>query len=660
MGEGPDVARLIRFAIKLCAVTTALSLVASAPAARAEEPAPDAALVPDPAFATCLKRAAKVDALTEQVLAGLTDVNCYEPADEAISDLTGAELLTSVTDFRLRSTALTDVTPLAQLDTLRTLQLNVPASVELAPLADLSGLSSLALTSTPQHDLGFLDGMTLDKLTLGATGDRPFEKAGVPVILDVLRIYGPELTDLSDFEGWSAPRVTVGAPKATDVTPILSDRIEGLAITETPVSDLTSVGRLTGLTLLTLGSPTLTDLTPLSNLTSLVTLHLASAPEISDLSPLAGLPALETLNVGSTKVTDVSVAGTMPSLKTLYLPHTKVTSLGPAGSLAGLVDLRAYGSSLQDIEALRGATGLKTVLLQDAQITDISPLADLPKGANLNLENNRIHDFSPLAGWSGDFQGRDQTVTLPDLVAEASYPIAMRDEKGKPLLSFEGLYRDGALHYTGPSERLYFANAVSGASITVTVHQKVLKGQKFSKTHKPKIVGGKKPKVGQTLSVTMPQWTPAPARYSYRWFRDGYLIDGATGSTYTLTSADYDFYPQVVVGGHRDGYEASWTASAYAGLVGKGDFASTPAPKITGTRKVGKKLTATLAWSPKPTTVTYQWYRNGTKIKKATKSTYKLTKADRGKRITVKVTGKKRGYHTHTRTSAKTAKIAKA
>jgi hypothetical protein len=58
--------------------------------------------------------------------------------------------------------------------------------------------------------------------------------------------------------------------------------------------------------------------------------------------------------------------------------------------------------------------------------------------------------------------------------------------------------------------------------------------------------------------------------------------------------------------------------------------------------------------------VIYQWYRNGIKIKKATKSTYKLTKADRGKRITVKVTGKKRGYHTHTRTSAKTAKIAKA
>ncbi|MDR1043256.1 MAG: hypothetical protein LBL54_05060, partial [Clostridiales Family XIII bacterium] len=40
----------------------------------------------------------------------------------------------------------------------------------------------------------------------------------------------------------------------------------------------------------------------------------------------------------------------------------------------------------------------------------------------------------------------------------------------------------------------------------------------------------------------------------------------------------------------------------------------------------------------------YQWLRNGKAIKKATKSSYKITKADKNKKISVKVTGTVEGY----------------
>ena len=56
-------------------------------------------------------------------------------------------------------------------------------------------------------------------------------------------------------------------------------------------------------------------------------------------------------------------------------------------------------------------------------------------------------------------------------------------------------------------------------------------------------------------------------------------------------------------------------------------------------------------WKPTPS-FSYQWYRNGAKISGATKSTYKLTKSDKGKKITVKVTGKKSGYLTVAKASA--------
>mgnify|MGYP002079102753 CR=1 FL=1 len=83
-------------------------------------------------------------------------------------------------------------------------------------------------------------------------------------------------------------------------------------------------------------------------------------------------------------------------------------------------------------------------------------------------------------------------------------------------------------------------------------------------------------------------------------------------------------------------------------------LSSTPAPTITGTAKVGKTLKAKVtAWKPAKVTMTYQWLRDGKAISKATTSSYKLTKADAGKKISVKVTGTKSGYPSVSKTSKK-------
>jgi serine protease len=70
-----------------------------------------------------------------------------------------------------------------------------------------------------------------------------------------------------------------------------------------------------------------------------------------------------------------------------------------------------------------------------------------------------------------------------------------------------------------------------------------------------------------------------------------------------------------------------------------GFFTKVTGPTVTGRFKVGKKLTATAgSWSPTPTSVSYQWLRNGTSISKATAATYKLTKKDKGKKVSVRIT----------------------
>jgi hypothetical protein len=176
----------------------------------------------------------------------------------------------------------------------------------------------------------------------------------------------------------------------------------------------------------------------------------------------------------------------------------------------------------------------------------------------------------------------------------------------------------------------------------------------FTSTPAPTISGTRA--VGSTLTAVA-KWTPT-ARFTYRWYRSGTLITGATTSTYKLTTADGGKRIRVIVNGTHAGITPAQNHSAYTGVIAK-LFAKSPAPKITGTVKVGRTLTASVGtWSPKPA-FTYQWKRDGKSISGATKSKYTLTSKDAGKRITVTVTGKKAGYKTTAKTSAKTAKVAR-
>lgn len=63
-------------------------------------------------------------------------------------------------------------------------------------------------------------------------------------------------------------------------------------------------------------------------------------------------------------------------------------------------------------------------------------------------------------------------------------------------------------------------------------------------------------------------------------------------------------------------------------------------PKVKGKKRVGKKLRVTTGlWSPAPATVTYQWFRNGKRIKgkKGKRAFHRVVRADRGKRLWVRV-----------------------
>ena len=79
--------------------------------------------------------------------------------------------------------------------------------------------------------------------------------------------------------------------------------------------------------------------------------------------------------------------------------------------------------------------------------------------------------------------------------------------------------------------------------------------------------------------------------------------------------------------------------------------------KLKGTTKVGSKLSVVRGGTRTASAhVQYSWYRNGKRIAGATKSSYKLAKADRGKRVAVRLEVSRVRY-TMARVTATSSKI---
>jgi peptidoglycan hydrolase-like protein with peptidoglycan-binding domain len=172
----------------------------------------------------------------------------------------------------------------------------------------------------------------------------------------------------------------------------------------------------------------------------------------------------------------------------------------------------------------------------------------------------------------------------------------------------------------------------------------------------PRIAGTAK--VGQAVTVGAGAWGPGSVSLSYQWYRGKTAISGAHSTRYAVQAGDAGSKLSVKVSGLRTGYTLTARTSATTATVATASFQKAPAPTISGTAKVGKTLKAAAGnWSPSGATWTYQWYRDSTKIKGATKSTYKLTKASKAHRITVTVTGKLSGYTTLSKKSPATRHV---
>lgn len=121
---------------------------------------------------------------------------------------------------------------------------------------------------------------------------------------------------------------------------------------------------------------------------------------------------------------------------------------------------------------------------------------------------------------------------------------------------------------------------------------------------------------------------------SYKWYRDGKLISGATGSTYTLTSADLQKSITLNTTVNQAGFPVAITSSSarviQLGVIQKPDVA------IAGTAETGNTLLVN-ALIPAGSKASFQWFNDGKAITGATKSEYKVKATDVNSFLTARI-----------------------
>ena len=170
-------------------------------------------------------------------------------------------------------------------------------------------------------------------------------------------------------------------------------------------------------------------------------------------------------------------------------------------------------------------------------------------------------------------------------------------------------------------------------------------------TTQPKVTG--QALQGQTLTASAGTWSKTPTTTNYAWQRcnaNGRIcltIEGATQSTYVPTAADvgHAIASLVVV---TIGSETS-TATVFStatDAVKPSGLVNTAPPAVTGTLRVGQKLSATAGtWTgAQPIAYHYQWYRcdasgaHCLSVHGATGATYTLVAKDTGQTVGLTVT----------------------
>ncbi len=217
-----------------------------------------------------------------------------------------------------------------------------------------------------------------------------------------------EVVSIPDANLAAAVRQTfrLSSSQAITTHSILNLRI--LDVPNSGITDLTGLEHAHNLRSLNLGaesiegegtvnSNTVSELSPLSELTNLTRLNLGSN-NISDVSALSELTNLTSLNLYDNNISDISVLSELKNMSSLYLANNNISDISALSELKNMSYLRLGNNNIFDISVISELKNMSYLRLDNNNISDISVLSELKNMSSLYLANNNISDISALSG----------------------------------------------------------------------------------------------------------------------------------------------------------------------------------------------------------------------------------------------------------------------
>ena len=353
------------------------------------------------------------------------------PADAALR----VRKLVTLQRLTLRSSAITDVTPLAALTGLEEIDLIDNQITSLAPLAPLGKVRHLNARLNPVAGRVCPFG-----------GDICALDAGTPNTFEQWCLFGQGLP--ADFSWNDGPLIQVvghavkalDSASGKDLDPatcrVIGDSVQHLDSLEI---SMVTVG---------LDVILLTDLRPLSSLTSLKNLVIEHAIQVTDVTPLAALTGLTKLSLkdmgGIDNSTLDATLSHLAGLEELTLQGS-VATLQHVHDLPRLTKLDLFGAtlfgvSLQSLEGIGGLPMLKDLSINYTNVADVTPLTAVGALEELAMANTKVRDISPLG-------------LLPNLHFIYA-PINLLTSSACPIAPFGNCYFGGSINPTLPPSRI--------------------------------------------------------------------------------------------------------------------------------------------------------------------------------------------------------------
>lgn len=324
--------------------------------------------------------------------------------DLGISDLTGLEACTSLTDLNVGVNQIADITPLSSLTSLTKLDLgfginlfemndNLDATFtgtnlisDISPLAGLVNLEYLSLTGNTA--LSCID-------TISAMSN-----------LSILWLAANPISDFSPLadraESMFALAIINCGLKQSDLPVINSlHHLKALCIDHEP--NITDISSLTGFDLtlaFILGYTGVEDLSVVTHYTNLQMLEVEGNP-VTTIPNLSGLASLQFIEFTRNQITDISGFNGLSGVPYIGIEFNQISDISALASCTGLTKLDLSDNQITNVDALASCTMLQTLDISSNNITDISALASCINLKKLEIQKNQITGIQPLLDNSG-------------------------------------------------------------------------------------------------------------------------------------------------------------------------------------------------------------------------------------------------------------------